>query len=68
MDTVAGVGHPSAMRPNRYAVPVDELESSARIPLAEQVEEQAEAPREVVDWSNGTNLYGDGAIGDADGD
>ena len=56
------------MTPNRYAVPIDELESGARVPLADQVEEQAEAPREVVDWSNGTNLYGDGTIGDADGD
>jgi hypothetical protein len=56
------------MTPNRYAVPIDELESGARIPLADQVEEQAEAPREVVDWSSGTNLYGDGMSGDADGE
>jgi hypothetical protein len=56
------------MEPNRYAVPVEELESGARIPLAEQVEEQAETPREVVDWSSGMNPYGDGMGGDADGD
>jgi hypothetical protein len=32
------------------------------------VEGQADAPREVVDWSSGTNIYGDGMSGDVDGD
>jgi hypothetical protein len=58
----------SAMTEQRYSIPVDELEASARVPVAEQVETQAEPQRPPADWSAGVNPYGDGMSGDADGD
>ena len=56
------------MTEQRYSIPVDELEASARVPAAEQVETQAEPQRPPADWSAGINPYGDGMSGDADGD
>ena len=56
------------MTERRYSIPVDELESSARVPIAEQVEVQAEPRQPATDWSAGVNPYGDGMAGDADGD
>ncbi|SOE03714.1 hypothetical protein [Blastococcus haudaquaticus] len=56
------------MAEQRYSIPVDELESSARVPVEAQVEEQSEPPQPGSDWSGGVVPYGDGMSGDADGD
>lgn len=56
------------MTEQRYTIPVDDLVSSARIPVADQVEGQAERQRPATDWSAGVHPYGDGMSGDADGD
>jgi hypothetical protein len=55
------------MTENPYAIPVEDLVASARVPAAEQVVEQPEH-RLPVDWSAGLNPYGDGMAGDADGE
>lgn len=55
------------MTEQRYSIPVEELVSSARVPVGEQVEVQAE-PSPAVDRSAGMNPYGDGMSGDVDGD
>ena len=55
------------MTQSPYAVPVDVLVDSARVPVAEQVVEQPER-RVVPDPSAGPNPYGDGMSGDADGE
>jgi hypothetical protein len=55
------------MTEQRYSIPVEELVSSARVPVGEQVEVRAE-PRPAADRSAGSNPYGDGMAGDADGD
>ena len=56
------------MTEKRYSIPVDELESSARVGLDEQVEVQSEPRQPGSDWSAGVAPYGDGMSGDADGD
>ncbi|MGY1805204.1 hypothetical protein ACI78T_18120 [Blastococcus sp. SYSU D00922] len=59
----------SGMAEQRYSIPLDELVSSARVPVAEQVELQDEPRQLPADWSaGGAHPYGDGASGDADGD
>ena len=55
------------MTENPYAIPLEELVDSARVPVAEQLVEQPER-RLVSDWSAGPVPYGDGMAGDADGD
>ena len=56
------------MTEKRYSIPVDELESSARVPVTDQVEMQSQPRQHGVDWSTGVAPYGDGMSGDADGD
>jgi hypothetical protein len=56
------------MAEQRYAIPVDELVSSAQVPVGEQVETQAYPGHPPADWSTGGHPYGDGMSGDADGD
>jgi hypothetical protein len=55
------------MTEKRYSIPVEELESSARVPVTEQVETQAEPQQPPVHRSTGVAAYGDGMSGDADG-
>ena len=52
----------------RYSIPVDELVAGARVPVAEQVEIQAEPREPATDWSTGLIPCADGMGGDADGD
>jgi hypothetical protein len=54
------------MTENPYAIPVDDLVNSARVPVAEQVELQADVREPAADWTTGSVPMGDG--GDADGD
>jgi hypothetical protein len=56
------------MSDSRYAIPLDELVSSARVEAGDQVEEQPQVVPAPVDWSTGVHPYGDGMSGDADGD
>ncbi len=56
------------MTEQRYSIPVDDLVASARVPVTEQVEEQADSHRPATDGSAGVHPYGDGMSGDADGD
>jgi len=56
------------MSESPYAIPVEDLVASARIPRTEQVEIQGEAPRPEPDRSGGFLRYADGAGGDADGE
>ncbi len=56
------------MTEKRYAIPVDELVSSAQVPRSDQVEAHAEPRQPEADWSAGVHPYGDGMGGDADGD
>lgn len=56
------------MTEQRYSIPADELFASARVPVTEQVEMQAEAQRPPEGASTGALLYGDGMSGDVDGD
>jgi len=56
------------MAEQRYSIPVDELVSSARIPLPDQVEVQDEPRQPATDRSAGLYPYGDGMSGDVDGD
>ena len=55
------------MTENPYAIPVEDLIDSARVPVAEQLVELSEW-RLPVDWSAGPIPYGDGMAGDADGE
>ena len=55
------------MSESPYAIPVEELVDSARVPEAEQVETRTEYRLPDSDWSDGLNPYGDGMCGDADG-
>jgi hypothetical protein len=55
------------MTENPYAIPVEDLVDSARVPVAEQVVEQPDR-RLVSDSSAGPIPFGDGMAGDADGD
>lgn len=67
MDTGIPVGDHPGMSESPYAISADDLERSVRVPLAEQVTEQAE-PR-PLDADTVPPLYpwADGACGDADG-
>jgi hypothetical protein len=55
------------MTENPYAIPLEDLVDSARVPLPAQVEEQAEQRFPVGDPS-GHPLWADGMSGDADGE
>jgi hypothetical protein len=55
------------MPENPYAIPVQDLEDSARVPVAGQVVEQPER-RPVTDASAGPIPWADGMSGDADGE
>lgn len=55
------------MTENPYAIPVEDLVDSARVPVAEQVVEQPER-RLVSDFSAGPIPWADGMCGDADGE
>jgi hypothetical protein len=55
------------MTENPYAIPVEDLVDSARVPVAEQLVKQPER-RLVSDSSAGPNPYWDGIAGDADGE
>jgi hypothetical protein len=55
------------MTENPYAISVEDLVDSARVPVAEQVVEQSER-RLVSDSWAGPNPYLDGMAGDADGE
>jgi hypothetical protein len=50
-----------------YAIPVDDLVDSARVPLTAQIEEQPDRRFLAADPS-GVLLWGDGMTGDADGE
>jgi hypothetical protein len=50
-----------------YAIPVEDLVRSARVPLAAQIEEQPERRFLPADPS-GALLWGDGMSADADGE
>ncbi len=56
------------MSDRRYAIPAEELEASARIPQADQVEVQALPEVGHGDWQPALHPYADGAGGDVDGD
>jgi hypothetical protein len=55
------------MTENPYAIPVEDLVNSARVPAAEQVVEHPEL-RAVPDPWAGPIPHADGMSGDADGD
>ena len=52
------------MTPNPYAIGLDELVDSARVPVAEQIVEQPERRFHVPDWSSDASLGGDDGDGD----
>ena len=57
------------MSENPYAIPVEDLVTSAKVDVVDQVEEQAEPRLGTSDWSTGVAPYADGmTAGDADGD
>jgi hypothetical protein len=56
------------MTENRFAVPLEEFEAGSRVPLAEQVEVQAELRQPPAPWTADPLPYADGGGGDADGD
>ena len=56
-----------AMSESPYAIPVEDLVDSARVPLAAQIEEQPERRFLAADTSGGL-VWGDGMTGDADGE
>jgi hypothetical protein len=53
------------MTENPYAIPVEELVDSARVPVAEQLVEQPDR-RLYTDVSTGASPFGDGMAVDAD--
>ena len=55
------------MTESPYAIPVEDLVDSARVPVAEQLVELPER-RATDDRSHGPHPYGDGMSGDADGE
>jgi hypothetical protein len=55
------------MTDSPYAIPVEDLLASARVPVAQQVVEQPEV-RPVPDTWAGPIPYADGMAGDADGE
>jgi hypothetical protein len=56
------------MSESQYAIRVEDLEASAQVDVAHQVEQQAEPRPLAPDWSSGGGPYADGMGGDADGD
>ena len=68
LDTGSVLGDARGMTEPRYSIPVDDLVASARVPVAEQVEVQAEPQQPGTDRPTGVHPYGDGMSGDADGD
>jgi hypothetical protein len=56
------------MTENPYARPVEDLVGDVRVPVSEQVEEQALPRFAVPDRGSGVAPYGDGMSGDADCD
>jgi hypothetical protein len=56
------------MTENPYARPVEDLVADARVPVGDQVEEQAVPWSAASDWGSGVNPHGDGMSGDADCD
>jgi hypothetical protein len=68
LDRDVVLGEAPDMTEQRYTIPVDELVASARVPVTEQVEVQAEPQVPGSDWSTGPNPYGDGMSGDVGGD
>ena len=56
------------MTPNPYAIPLDELVDSVRVPVAEQIVEQPERRFSDADWSSGVILGGDAGGGCDGGD
>lgn len=68
LDTESVLRDAHGMTEQRYSIPVDDLVASARVPVAEQVEVQAEAQQPPAAGSTDVHPYGDGMSGDADGD
>lgn len=56
------------MSESPYAIPVEDLVTSAKIDVVDQVEEQAQPRLGSPDWSSAVSPYADGMAGDADGD
>ena len=56
------------MTTSPYAIPVEDLVDGARVPVADQVEGQAEHRAVPGDPSTGPILWADGISGDADGE
>jgi hypothetical protein len=56
------------MTDNPYAIPVEDLVATARVPRSEQVEVQPLPDGAHDDWAPGLYPYGDGAGEDVDGD
>ena len=56
------------MTPNPYAIPVEEFLGSARVPVEELTEIQAEPRPQPAGWSTPLPPCGDGVSGDADGE
>ena len=55
------------MTESPYAIPVEDLVNSVRVPVAEQLVEQPDR-RLVSDSQTGPMPFGDGMAGDADGE
>lgn len=56
------------MNETPYAIPLEDLVTSAKVDVVDQVEEQAEPRLGAPDWSSGVTPYADGMSGDVDGD
>jgi len=67
LDNGGRAGDPRSMSESPYAIPEEELVRTARVPLTEQVQMQAEPRPDATIWQ-GPNPFGDGASGDVDGD
>jgi hypothetical protein len=67
MDSGSAGGDAAAMAENPYAIPVEDLVDSARVPVAEQVVEVPER-RFYGDGGEGAPLLADGGLCDADGE
>ena len=55
------------MSESPYAMPLQDLVTSAKVDVVDQVEEQAEPRLGAPDWSSAVSPYADG-MDDADGD
>jgi hypothetical protein len=67
LDKGPAPGDALPMTESPYAIPVEDLVDSARVPLAAQIQEQPER-RVLVGDTSGDLLWGDGMTGDADGE